>query len=153
MTKDRARAKAQKYLEWAEKAEAKSKELYANFQSVYKDFDWTQPILRGHHSQKAHEKIYARRNTMHEKVRELDEKAKRFREKASNLLAFANRNKGDADKKKQEYRNAISQVISIGSQVNTLYGVMEVIKINDKTVRCQRGEWKTTIDKNLIRTI
>jgi len=92
MTKDRARIKSAQYIEWAQKAEVKSKEIYANWYAQYKDFDWTQPILRGHHSQRRHEKVYERKNAIHLKVKELDDKAKRFREKAENLLIFANTN-------------------------------------------------------------
>ncbi len=101
MTKDRARAKSIKYIEWAEKAEAKSKAIHERFSADFKDFDWTQPILLGHHSQRRHQKIYERRDNMHRTINELDAKAKRFREKAENLLIFANTNKGDAERKRE----------------------------------------------------
>ena len=133
MTKERAKAKAEKYLEWAGKAEAKSKQLYDTFQSQYKDFDWTQPILRGHHSQRRHEKVYERRNSMMTKTIELDAKAKRYREKAENLFAFANRNKGDAEKRREVQRQELDKYIKVGDVIVTMYGDKEVLKVNKKT--------------------
>lgn len=153
MTKDRAKIKAAQYLEWAQKAEAKSKEIYANWNAQYKDFDWTQPILRGHHSQKRHEKIYERRDTMHRKINELDAKAKRFREKADNLLRFANTNKGDAERKREAQRQLADSKVSVGTQVyDYSFGSGKILKINKKTYTIQfdRG-FKGTRDKSYIK--
>lgn len=153
MTKDRARVKAAQYLEWAEKAEIKSRELQDRFHADYKDFDWTQPILRGHHSQRRHEKVFERRDAMHRKVRELDEKAKRFREKADNLLAFANRNKGDAEAKREEQRALADSKISVGSQVTDwVFGTGVVERVNKKTytIRFSSG-MKCARDKSFIK--
>lgn len=150
MTKERARQKAAKYLEWAEKAEKKSKETYDAFQAVYKDFDWTQPILLGHHSQKRHQRVYEKRNSMHEKVRELDEKAKRFREKADNLLRFANTNKGDAERRREKIREELDKVVKVGDIIITMYGEKEVLKINKKSYTVQGSVGTFTVPKHLL---
>ncbi len=134
MTKERALIKSKKYLEWAEKAEQKAKSIYHNWCEQYKDFDWTQPILRGHHSQKRHEKIYERRNTIHTKVQELEQKAKRLREKATNLEMFANRNKGDAERARDIRREQASNVFKENSEIyDFAYGSGIVKKVNKKT--------------------
>lgn len=150
MTKERAKAKAEKYLEWATKAEAKSKEIYANWTAQHKDFDWTQPILRGHHSQRRHEKVFERRNSMHSKVRELDEKAKRFREKADNLLRFANTNKGDAERRREKVREELDKIVKVGDIIITMYGDKEVLKINKKTYTVQGSTGTFTVPKHLL---
>ncbi len=154
MTKDRAKAKALKYLEWAEKNENKSKQVYDSFNNQYKDFDWTQPILRGHHSQRKHEKVYERRASVMNRTIELDKKAKRMREKAENLLVFANRNKGDAENARQAKRDLADQAIQKGSIVSDwCFGQGEVLKVNTKTytIRFTSG-YKTTRDKSFIKT-
>lgn len=134
MTKDRAKAKAALYLEWAGKAEAKSAAIYAAWCEVHRDFDWTQPILRGHHSQRRHEKVYERRASMHNTIRELDDKAKRFREKAENLTIFANTHKGDAERRREAVRAANDMQIVVGSKVyDPCFRAGTVLKVNVKT--------------------
>lgn len=153
MTKDRAREKAKKYIEWADKAEQKSKDLHATFQAVYKNFDWTQPILRGHHSQRRHEKVFDHREAMMNKTVELDTKAKRFREKAVNLTAFANRNAGDAECQREEKRKIADQAITIGSQVvDWCFGSGIVERVNKKTytIRFSSG-YKCARDKSYLK--
>lgn len=153
MTKERARAKAELYTQWAQAAENQSKALYDGFKSQYKDFDWTQPILLGHHSQRRHEKVFERRDSMMRKVHELDAKAKSHRSKAENLLAFANRNKGDAEAKREEQRALADKQVSVGSQVfDFCFGNGIVERVNKKTytIRFPSGS-KFTRDKSYIR--
>ena len=147
MTKDQARIKAQKYREWGNKKIAKAKEIYANYREEMKEFDWTQPILRGHHSQKRHEKVYERRNAIHEKVREMEAHGKRMLEKADNLEHFANTNKGDAEAKRQAQREANDQNIKVGDIIKTIYGMREVVKINKKTYTIKGDSMNFTMDK------
>ncbi|OQP67685.1 DUF3560 domain-containing protein [Niastella populi] len=153
MTKDRARIKAAQYVNWAAIAEKKSKEIYDSFQKVYGDFDWTQPILLGHYSQRSHEKVYERREAMHNKINILYAKAKRFREKAENLLNFANRNKGDAEVKRIVQRAIADTKITVGSAIiDWVYGSGIVQKVNKKTytIKFTNG-LKTTRDKSYIK--
>ena len=150
MRKQKALEKARQYIIWAEKAEQKAKDIYDRWFSVYKDFDWTQPILRGHHSQKAHEKVYERRNTVHEKVRDLNAKAKRFREKSANLTAFANTHKGDAERRREKIREELDKVVKVGDTIITMYGDKVVLKVNKKSYTVQGSNTTFTVQKHLI---
>lgn len=134
MRKEQARQKAEKYRKWAKANYAKAQKIYADWRSVYGSFDWTQPILRGHHSQRAHEKVYERRDSMHRKVAELEAKAKRMLGKADNLERFANTNKGDAEARRQSMRDENDKSIFVGSTVNdACFGVGTVTRVNKKT--------------------
>lgn len=134
MTKDAARIKAAKYLLWAEGHEKKSHELYEAFQRDHKDFDWTQPILRGHHSQRRHEKIFERRDSMMRKTIEHDAIAKRMREKAENLMIFANTNKGDAEARREAQRTLADKAFEKGGRaVDPVYGAGIITRVNKKT--------------------
>lgn len=150
MTKERALAKAKQYREWGTKKMEKAKEIYARYSAEMKDFDWTQPILRGHHSQKRHEKIYERRNAIHTKVNEMESQAKRMFEKAENLEQFASRNKGDAERRREEMRKQLDEVLKVGDIIITMYGEKEIIKINKKTYTVQGSIGTFTIQKHLI---
>lgn len=133
MTKDRARKKAELYVKWADNAEQKSKEILATFQRDYGQFDWTEPIKRGHHSQRRHEKVFEHRDSVMRKSIELDEKAKRFREKAENLLIFANTNKGDAEKKREEKRSLFDEKYKVGDKMFHWGHEIVITKINKKS--------------------
>jgi len=61
MTKDRARIKSEQYIKWAILNENKAKDLQTNWYRDYGQFDWTEPIKRGHHSQRRHEKVFEKR--------------------------------------------------------------------------------------------
>jgi hypothetical protein len=151
-TKDYARTKAAKYRTWAESAEQQAHQLYTQFQEVYGRFDWTQPILRGHHSQKAHQRVYARRDTMHTKVHLLVEKAKSHRQKAENLECFANTNKGDAERAREVRRVANDAVIMVGSNVfDFAFRDGVVLKVNKKTYTIQFKTFVTTRDKSWVK--
>lgn len=150
MTKEAAKNKAIKYLLWADLAEKKSKQIYDSFNANFKDFDWTQPILLGHHSQRRHEKVYERRNSVMSRIRELDARAKRFREKAVNLNYFANTNKGDAEARRIEKRKTVDSLFSVGSEIyDVCYRSGVILKVNTKTftIRFASG-FTTTRDKS-----
>lgn len=153
MTKDRARKKAEQYLEWAEKAEAKAKSLQDNFDKIYGDFDWTQPVLLGHYSQRKHERVFETRNSVFSQIAELEKKAKRHREKAENLQAFADRNKGDAEKARQEQRDLSDELYTVGSRVyDWSFGSGTILKVNKKTYRIKFDKGFTdTRDKSFIK--
>nr|WP_293836703.1 DUF3560 domain-containing protein [uncultured Arsenicibacter sp.] len=53
---ERAKAKAEKYGEWAASAEAKSESQFNRSHNLVKDIPMGQPILVGHHSEKRHRK-------------------------------------------------------------------------------------------------
>lgn len=150
MTKQRALQKAKQYREWGNKNLEKAKDIYSKYHEEMKNFDWTQPILKGHHSQTKHEKIYERRNKIHETVNELEAKGKRMLEKADNLERFANTNKGDAEKRREEMRNALDKVLKVGDTIYTLYGAKVILKINKKTYTIQGSIGTMTYPKHLI---
>lgn len=150
MTKEAAKRKAEKRLEWAVIAERKANEVRKAREIKFKDFDFTQPILRGHHSQRRHERMYEYRNASHTKENELLAKAKMHREKAENLLIFASRNKGDAEARRVEKRAAADKIHVVGSDIyDFCFGLGTIEKVNKKTytIRFRSGS-KFTRDKS-----
>jgi hypothetical protein len=155
MTKDRARYKAVKYREWSEKAAVKSAELHKQLQEDYKHFDFTQPILVGHHSERRHRADRERYNNKMQQIFDLDNKAKEFLERAANLEQFANTNKGDAERKRDEKRQANDALIRVGSKIfDVVYREGEVLKVNKKTYTVK---WATgsvfTRDKSFVQIL
>jgi len=153
MTKDRARIKSEQYIKWAILNENKAKDLQTNWYRDYGQFDWTEPIKRGHHSQRRHEKVFEKRASFHTKMKELEDKAKRMREKSENLLIFANTNKGDAEAKRQIQRDLADSQIVVGSKVyDWCFGDGVVEKVNKKTYTIQfKSGSKFTRDKSYIK--
>lgn len=141
MTKDRARLKAAKYLEWADLADKKAEATLQEFNSHPGADDWNfwtqpiQPTSQGRAFANRREKLLNKRKY----AWELQDKAKRFREKAENLTEFANRNKGDAEAKREAKRQELDKIISVGSRIyNLIYSRSgTVIKVNTKTYRIQ----------------
>ena len=145
MTKDAARRRAAKYREWADKAitnaEAIETALKADPRFTDMQF-WTEPIKIGHHSERGHRSTRARYTAKMDKALELRAKAKAMREKADNLEAFANRNAGDAARKRKELRAEADKRFTVGSRVfDPCFrgGVITKVNKNTYTVRYDRG--------------
>lgn len=157
MTKDRARQKAAQYLEWADKADKKRQELSDNWYSTYRDFDWSEPVKLGHHSQRRHEKMFEKKDSFFRTQVELISKAKRFREKADNLNRFANTNKGDAQARKEKERLEMDEVVSVGTEVETFLmrgHSGKVVKVFKNSYRVDFGEQGLrTYDKRYVSPI
>lgn len=157
MTKERAKIKAQKYLEWADLADKKCKESEDNWYSTYRDFDWTEPVKIGHHSQRRHEKMFERRDNFYRRQFESEEKVKRFRDRADNLLRFANRNKGDAEKRREAERVELDKIIQVGSLVSCFLingKIGKVVKVFKKSYRVDYGDIGTrTLQKNFCSPV
>ena len=117
MTKDNARIKAEKYRRWADLTDKKRSERWDDWFAKYGQFDWTEPVKIGHHSQRRHEKMFEKKDKFFRQQVELEQKAKRFREKADNLERFANTNKGDAERKREQARQVNDKLIGVGSKV------------------------------------
>lgn len=150
MTKERAKQKAIKYREWAEKKELKLREMEKQHLNFLNNFDWTEPIKIGHHSQRKHEKMFEKRESQMRKIVEMSLSISRMREKAENLDLFASRNKGDADRKRQALREDNDTKVKVGDIVKTVYGMREILKINKKTYTL-KGEIKNfTLDKSFL---
>jgi len=86
-------------------------------------------------------------------MKELEDKAKRMREKSENLLIFANTNKGDAEAKRQIQRDLADSQIVVGSKVyDWSFGDGVVEKVNKKTYTIQfKSGSKFTRDKSYIK--
>lgn len=155
MTKDRARYKAVKYREWADLADKRREELRRIWYADYGQFDWSEPVKIGHHSQRRHERMFEKRDNFFKTQIELEEKAKRFREKANNLEDFANTNKGDAERKREQERQANDAVVRVGSKVKDwVFGLGEVLKVNKKTYTIKWPSGSVfTRDKSYIQPI
>jgi hypothetical protein len=157
MTKERARQKALKYLEWADLADKKREALSKTWYATYKDFDWSEPVKLGHHSQKRHEKMFEKKDSFFRKQIELEKKAERFREKADNLNRFANTNKGDAQRRKEQERLIMDSVVLVGTDVETFLvrgHIGKVVKVFKNSYRVDFGELGLrTYDKRYVSPV
>lgn len=150
MTKQQASNKAKKYKEWAKLAKTKLDQLEKNFYETYKNFDWSEPIKKDHYSANKHQKHFDAKANFFNKCKELEDKIESYLDKAENLEAFSNTNKGDAEAKRQEARDYFDKLVKVGCFVKTVYGVKQVIKINKKTYTIKDNYGDSTIDKNFI---
>lgn len=79
---ERARAKAERYNEWSDNADKRSKEAFDKAMGAVEGIPFGQPILVGHHSEKRHRAAIAKSdNAMRKSVEESD-KASRLANKA-----------------------------------------------------------------------
>lgn len=79
---ERARAKAERYNEWSDNADRRSKEAFDRAMGAVEGIPFGQPILVGHHSEKRHRAAIAKSdNAMRKSVEESD-KASRLANKA-----------------------------------------------------------------------
>lgn len=79
---ERARAKAERYNEWSDNADKRSKEAFDRAMGAVEGIPFGQPILVGHHSEKRHRAAIAKSdNAMRKSVEESD-KASRLASKA-----------------------------------------------------------------------
>lgn len=138
--KDKWANRAEQRNEWACAAETTAAALLANRNS-----DWAFVSQPGHIPARAAE------NQRSQRAFELLEKAKAHREKATNLAALANRNVGDAERKRQEIRDA-SNLQPGDRAVSVHYGACEIVKSNAKTYRIRTASgFTTTQDKSFVK--
>lgn len=126
--------------EWADAAEAKAAALLAE-----RNTDWAFISQPGHIPARAAE------NARDARAFDLMDKAKAHRAKAANLAAMANRTKGDAERARQEARDASS--LQAGDKaVSVHYGACEIVKANAKSYRIRTASgFVTTQDKSFVR--
>jgi hypothetical protein len=93
-----------------------------------------EPVKRGHHSQRRHEKLIERHNrSFEDQGRELTYAA-RLRDRAENMQQASVR--GDAAKRRQAIRDAASAAIGVGDLVNhVVYGLGTVRAVTAKSFR------------------
>lgn len=81
-SQERARAKAERYEEWAEKAEERSNAAFEASHDAVKNIPLGQPILVGHHSEKSHRAAIRRSQNAMDKCVQESGKAASHEEKA-----------------------------------------------------------------------
>ena len=147
MTDQKARwaAKAAKYREWADKAEAQAVALNADREYYRGDVAfWTQPG-----------RLIARERMHAKSIRayEMSQKAKKFCERATNLERMATTNSGDAAARYEAERVEIRSALKVGDFVDCAYGVCEVAKINTKTLKLKGRFGFVNHDMHLCRKV
>ncbi len=93
-------------------------------------------------------------NKQQDKAFELRQKAKQQELKAIELRRLATTNKGDAERKRQNQRDAVS--VNKGSRISTLlYGPGEVVRVNKKSVSYLSDQTGSVIkvDKSWIKNL
>ena len=124
---ERAEKKAVKLLSSAAKLDKKAEEKQAEFNRLRGDIAFiTQP---GH--------VHGRDRIIraYDKGLEIQQEAKRKRERAEGLLAGSSHIAGDAEVKRQALRDSIRPRLSVGQMIETWhFGRVTVKKINRKTV-------------------
>ena len=79
---ERARAKAERYNEWSDNADKRSKEAFDKAMGAVEGIPFGQPILVGHHSEKRHRAAIAKSDNAMRKSIEESDKASRLANKA-----------------------------------------------------------------------
>lgn len=137
--KGRWAARAEKRGAWADAAEAKGSALTANHST-----DWAFV------SQPGHMPARARQIAQSDRAMRLQAKAAEHREKAAQLARMAATNKGDAERARQERRDAAG--FQVGDRaVSIFFGPCEVVGVNTKTVRIRHANGETTQDKSYFQ--
>ncbi len=132
--KERAERRAARRLKWAEAAEKKAERLRIDADAMAQAIPFGQPILVGHHSEKRDRAFRARFVSKYDQQAEALRKAKYHRDKADNILTFATRVKGDAERARQQKREEADKLIAIGSRVyDWSFGTGVVVRVNKKT--------------------
>jgi hypothetical protein len=119
----------------------------------YDDFAfWTQPILIGHHSEKAHRRLRDRLDTAMSKSAAYDREAKELR--AASTPATA-RIAGDAERKRQAERDALDKINKIGSRVlDVAFGPGTVVRVHKKSYTVKfDGGFQHARDKTHVRPL
>lgn len=148
--KERWLARAERYEDWASKADAKASAIDASMPSYARDPAFmTQPARSNHAVSRERQRLAGRERRAHE----LREKAAAYRSKATSLRSMSSRNAGDAERAREVVREAITEAVHEGSYVDCVYGVRRVLKVNAKTLRLQGALGPLTIDKALCSVI
>jgi hypothetical protein len=141
--------KADKYDEWANKRIAKANATFKAQERFRGDIAFnTQP---------GHIPFRDRLNRQAEKAFENMNVARDMKGKAASLRSSV-RVKGDADRKRQEKRDRIREVLKVGMTVNTwVYGIGVVEKINKTTAKIGKcgasGSYSTNVDLSFLTII
>lgn len=151
----RAERRAARRLEWAEGREMKANQAGEQARSMASVIPFGQPILIGHHSER---RDRAYRGRIHSKLGQEQEHlqiADYHRQKASNILAFGTRVRGDAERAREEKRQEQDALIMVGATISDFaFGRGIVVKVNKKTYTIKfesGGTWAR--DKTYVQVI
>lgn len=133
--------KAAKRRVWAASAQAKAETIFAARST---DFALI--------SQPGHIPARAAETKRHERACELLNSAKAHSQKAANLEALATRQAGDAERAREAIRAACEW--AVGDMAKSVhYGVLEVVRVNKKTLTLKGAFGNLTTDKAWCRKV
>jgi len=131
----KADRKAERIRARADKKSALADQLFEKEHRIADMIPFGQPILCGHHSQRRHERDI-------ERMQNLSTKACAAYQESQHLARVADRLKrpvaikGDAEARHEAHRQKIRESVKVGDIIFThIYGDMEVLKINQKTLK------------------
>jgi hypothetical protein len=131
----KADRKAERIGARAEKKSALAESLFEKEHRIADMIPFGQPVLVGHHSQRRHERDIDRMQSLSSKACAAYQEGQhlaRVAERLSRPVAI----KGDAEARHEAHRQKIRESVKVGDMVNAgCYGKMEVIKINQKTIK------------------
>ncbi len=133
---EKADRKADRIDEWADKAEARGNALCNESRDMASVIPMGQPILVGHHSEKRDRRYRERIGNKMDRSIEESKKAERHRDRAAGLRHVVV--KGDAERKRQAYRDEMDKRITKGSRVqDACFGTGTVVGVYKKSYRIE----------------
>jgi len=142
--------KATQLLERALKKAGRGKALLAEAERISDMIPPGQPILVGHHSERRHRRDLERIRTKTYKGFELINEGLKLQKRAEGLQSGV-RVKGDAEREDQAHRDAITAAVTVGMTVHCpIYGDLEVLKVNQKTLKVRGRFGDLSVDKALF---
>ena len=152
---DRQDRRAERLRERAELADKRADKVAKRISKGELEFlGLCEPVKIGHHSQRRHEKLIKRAQDAFFKEGEERNYAQTLRSRADWVMPAAV--KGDAERARQERRDAAEALIGLGDIVHSaLYGQGVVTKVNKKsfTVNITERGFVITVDKSHARLI
>jgi len=131
----KADRKAERIQTRADKKSALAESLFEKEHRIADMIPFGQPVLCGHHSQRRHERDIERMNNLSAKACTAYQEGQhlaRVAERLSLPVAI----KGDAEARHEVHRQKIRESVNVGDIIFThIYGDMEVLKINQKTLK------------------
>jgi len=145
----KADRKAERIGARAEKKSALAESLFEKEHRIADMIPFGQPVLCGHHSQRRHERDIERMNSLSSKACAAYQEGQhlaRVAERLSRPVAI----KGDAEARHEAHRQKIRESVKVGDIIFThIYGDMEVLKINQKTLKLKGKFGNVNFDMSL----
>ena len=128
--KERQEARAERYRQYAENAEKRSAEAFNASNAAVADIPLGQPILVGHHSEKAHRRALDRSNSAMMKSVHESEKAAYYRQKAEAVENNDNIYIGDDDAI-ERLRLKIAKLVAYQEQMKSANKIVRTSKLSE----------------------